>query len=126
MKRYRFGPDVTSDRITAPAKPEPRADVEIGIREVKKTTYPASIIFAPDTYDPATSIPLLTVHFVGIPPGIDKPTDPTSAVEDTRFIVHSADVSGVIDGSPVEIQLPNLVGGVDYLLVSVLEDEVEG
>lgn len=124
MRRYRFGPDVTSTTISAPFPPTGKTDVDIAIKEVRTSPFPATIEFAVDAYDPATANPLMTVHFIAVPPGIERPTDPTTAPSDPRFITYAADVSAVTDGAPLVITLDTLVGGVDYRIVTVLEDEI--
>lgn len=122
MKRLRFGPDVQAGTIHAPRKPDAKTDVNITINAVQVSTYPASVTFSPDAYSPDTHVPLLLVHFVGVPSGQERPATPDAALSDA-FVIHTKDVSGVVDGSPIEATLPNLASDTDYTILTVLEDD---
>lgn len=131
MSRFRFGPVILDGTIVAPTRPVTPSDptpppdlidVGISILDVKTDAYPAAVVFAPDSYDPATHRPLLSVHFVAVPTGADRPTDPADATTNPAYVVHSADVAEDINGAPLELALPNLADGVRYAILSVLED----
>lgn len=124
-KRLRFGPDVSSSVITAPDAPlpgAPKLDVNITIQALHNATFPASVVFAPDAYSVETHTPLLFVHFVAVPVGHPTPATPDEAMVGGVYIIHTADVSKVFDGTAQELALRQLVKG-EYNIKSVLEDD---
>lgn len=127
MRRLRFGPNVPLLHvpITPDGPTNPKSDVSIRIVEIRAERAPASILFAPDAYDPETSYPLKAVHFVAVPSGQPHPTEPQVAL-DSIFAKYSIDMAGIVDGSTVEVSMPDLVGGIPYSILSILEDEIPG
>lgn len=131
MSRFRFGPNVINGTITAPTRPtspppvEPSPellDVNITVLDVKTSEWPVAVVFAPEAYDPAKYRRLKMVHFVAVPAHLDRPADPSAAVESDRYVIHSANVADVLDGSPLEIALPDLADDARYNILTVLED----
>lgn len=127
MRRLRFGPNIPLIHVPIPPD-EPtgsKTDVSVRIVEIRAEKAPASILFAADAYDPETAHPLKTVHFVAVPSGQPLPTEPQVAL-DSIFAKYSVDMTGIVDGSTVEVTLPDLVGGIPYSILSILEDEIPG
>lgn len=131
MRRLRFGP--VSSSFTAPLKPtdpipptdpvvpSDKEDVAITIRSIANATYPAVLTFAPQAYDPAKFHPLNKVHFVAVRADQEPPTTPEQALSG-EFPVFEVDVHGIVDGSPISVELVDLEP-VPYATYSVLEDD---
>lgn len=130
-KRYRLGPaiDLTAPKYHEPTEPTvpdgPLADVGLKILSVQADVYPASVVCSLDAYQPGYAYPVSAIHFVAFA-AADAPANATASdvIADTRAVTHTRNVSGIIDGSEITVELPQLADDTAYTIITVIEDEV--